>query len=99
MAAMEAPACKAGGLMLFDYRTMHRGLPNLGCDARPVAYAVIATGAAWDTANFPENSLRASVASIEEAIGDDIERLEALRDATATYFPRWTSSSATREWW
>ena len=89
MAAMEAPACRAGGLMLFDYRTMHRGLPNLGCDARPVAYAVIATGAAWDTANFPENSLRASVASIEEAVGDDLERLEALRDATATYFPRW----------
>ena len=75
--------------MLVDYRTMHRGLPNLGCDARPVAYAVIATGAAWDTANFPENSLRQSVASIEEAVGDDIERLEALRDATATYFPRW----------
>ena len=46
----------------------------------PSTLAPFATGGAWDTANFPENSLRQSVASIEEAVGDDIERLEALRD-------------------
>ena len=47
-----------------------------GCDGRPVAYAVIATGADAAPANF-ENSLRQSVASIDLAVGDDIERAAA----------------------
>ena len=61
MAEMEAPACPAGGVILFDYRVMHRGLPNgltdRGGRERPVAYAVCSTGAAWDRANFPRTTI------------------------------------------
>jgi len=53
MAAMEAPACPAGGLYIFDYRTLHRGLPNAGRE-RAVAYAILSTGWASDTTNFNE---------------------------------------------
>lgn len=49
---LEAPACRAGGLMLFDYRTIHRGLPSTGRE-RAVAYVTVATGGAVDDHNFP----------------------------------------------
>ena len=44
MNAMEAPGCPAGGIIIFDYRTLHRGLPNSGARVRPVAYGVCSTG-------------------------------------------------------
>ena len=53
---VEAPACRAGGVILFDYRVIHSGLPSLGRD-RPVAYVVCSTGGALD-GNFPEERIR-----------------------------------------
>ena len=55
MEEVVAPACPAGGILVFDYRVIHRGLPNAGRD-RPVAYLVVAAaddGAAEDAINFP----------------------------------------------
>ena len=54
--ALEAPGCPRGGLVLFDYRVIHRGLGSVGRE-RPVAYVVLATGEAWDGANFPQMRL------------------------------------------
>ncbi len=56
-AALEAPACPAGGAILFDYRVTHRGLANPTRE-RPVAYAVVSTGGAHDGDNFPRTRLR-----------------------------------------
>lgn len=55
---IESPACRAGGMMIYDYRTIHRGLPNpLEGRERPVAYVIIATGGADEGYNFPETSV------------------------------------------
>ena len=43
--------------MIFDYRCIHRGLPNANRE-RPVAYIVVATdGSTTDTCNFPQMSI------------------------------------------
>ena len=57
--ALEAPATAAGGLIIYDYRTIHRGLPNeaVGGRERPVAYVVCASGGACDTHNFPQTAI------------------------------------------
>ena len=55
MRQMVAPGCPAGGVILFDYRTLHRGLPNPDRD-RAVAYAVLSTGYASDKVNFDEET-------------------------------------------
>ena len=52
MSSMRAPSCEAGGIVLFDYRLLHRGL-RAAARQRPIAYAVLSTGKAWDRANFP----------------------------------------------
>mgnify|MGYP006153263627 CR=1 FL=1 len=67
---LHAPATPAGGLIIFDYRTIHRGLANMevGGRERPVAYVACATGGAGDVHNFPQT-----------AIGDiSLERAQAL---------------------
>ena len=66
MAQMEAPACKAGGIIIFDYRCLHRGLANMQERTRPVAYCVLATGLARDRANFPETSWKAAAQTLPE---------------------------------
>lgn len=40
---VEAPACPAGSIIISDFRTLHRGLPNIGRE-RQVAYFVIGVG-------------------------------------------------------
>ena len=55
-APLSSPGCPAGGLILFDYRVLHRGLASIGRE-RPVAYIVCGTGGAWDEANFPQLSI------------------------------------------
>jgi hypothetical protein len=68
--ALVAPQTPAGGLVIFDYRTIHRGLanPEVGGRERPVAYVACATGGARDDHNFPQT-----------AIGDiSLERAQAL---------------------
>ena len=62
-ATTEAPACPAGGMILFDFRTMHRGLPNTDTRDRPYLYTVCGTGWATDNSNFPARSLSSFVSS------------------------------------
>ena len=57
MAKMVSPACPAGGLLCFDYRTVHRGRANDGRE-RAVAYIVVATEeGVTDDVNFHTMSL------------------------------------------
>jgi len=58
MEHMVAPRCPSGGVLLFDYRIIHRGLANAGRD-RPVAYLVLtaADSGVSDTINFPRLSI------------------------------------------
>ncbi|KAL1526983.1 hypothetical protein AB1Y20_015672 [Prymnesium parvum] len=55
LSEMEAPACPAGGLIVYDYRTFHRGLHSIGRE-RPVAYVLCSTGGAsvWSGYKFPK---------------------------------------------
>ena len=48
MAEMAVPACPAGGLLIFDFRLQHRGMPNTSGRERAIAHAVLATGGAFD---------------------------------------------------
>lgn len=86
MGQMVSPACSAGGILLFDARTLHRGLPNAGPSERPVAYALCATGLAWDGANFPPNSLLRTAATMPTEPAE----LDAVRDAVRGAFPYWS---------
>ena len=52
----EAPACRAGGLVLFDFRIIHGGLASIGRE-RPIAYVICSTGGAVDDSNFPDNRI------------------------------------------
>jgi len=56
---LDAPATDAGGCIIFDYRTIHRGLPNAakGGRERPVAYVACASGGATDGHNFPQTAI------------------------------------------
>ena len=58
--AIDAPSTAAGGLIIFDYRTIHRGLanPDETGRERPVAYVAVASGGAFDGYNFPKASMR-----------------------------------------
>jgi ectoine hydroxylase-related dioxygenase (phytanoyl-CoA dioxygenase family) len=88
MACMEAPACPAGGIIIFDYRTLHRGLANAGPRDRPVAYGVCATGWARDHVNYPELGVRAAVDGLPNG-EDDAEELELTRRAIRGAHPFW----------
>ena len=81
MAEMEAPGCPAGGAIVFDFRLLHRGMPNTGGRERAMAHAVLSTGLAADQLSFPEASLRAAV----DALPRDPESAEhrAQREAVA----------------
>ena len=63
--AAEAPACRAGGLILFDFRIIHAGRASLRRD-RPIAYVVCSTGGAVDDSNFPKGRIR-------ECTADDVD--------------------------
>jgi hypothetical protein len=52
MAAMSAPAVPEGGLIIFDYRVVHRGLPNAGSRPRPIGHALLSTGYASDRQSY-----------------------------------------------
>ena len=86
LAAMEAPACPAGGIIVFDYRTLHRGLPNAGTRDRPVAYGVCSTGWAKDSVNYPDLCVRAAV----ESLPTDPEELELSRITIRNAHPFWS---------
>ena len=72
--AAEAPACRAGGLILFDFRIIHGGLAS-GGRTRPIAYVICSTGGAADDSNFPEGKIRDATADAvdEFPFWDEIE--------------------------
>ena len=79
--ALEAPSTPAGGLVIFDYRTIHRGLANaeVGGRERAVAYVACSSGGAKDVHNFPRT-----------AVGDiSLERAKAL--------PRWNTGTVAQD--
>ena len=69
MALMEAPACPAGGLLVFDFRVLHRGLPNDASRNRDrlLAHAIVSTGQAWDVLNHEAESLKEALKGGEQA--------------------------------
>ena len=82
-ATTEAPACPAGGVILLDFRTMHRGLPNTGTGDRPYLYTVCGTGWARDTYNFPAHSLSSAV----ERLPADKSELNTVRRVLSKSLP------------
>lgn len=85
MATVEAPSCPAGGIILFDFRTMHRGLANLGDTARPYAYVVCGTGWAKDTENFPADKLDLII----RVLPDEPAKRDAALRIIQQNFPFW----------
>ena len=66
MSEMAVPACKAGGVILFDFRLLHRGTPNTGGE-RAIALAVLSTGFAAGSAHVSEQRrLRELVEALPE---------------------------------
>ena len=61
--AIESPACCAGGVLLADYRTLHRGRASIGRE-RAVAYVVLAVG---DEARCENNFRPEAIAEMPEA--------------------------------
>ena len=49
--------CRAGSVIIFDYRILHRGLANTSRAARPVLYFTYARAWFRDMHNFPSRSL------------------------------------------
>lgn len=87
MSQMEAPAVPAGGLLLFDFRILHRGLPNDASRPREeqreriLAHAVVSTGLATDGLTASRASLFDALADVEEL--DDPAERRSRRDALA----------------
>ena len=69
MAEMVTPECPAGGILLFDFRVLHRGMPNTSGE-RPIAHAVLSTGHASDPLDFPAASLKDAVTAVTQ-LSDD----------------------------
>uniref|UniRef100_A0A7S4IJV0 Phytanoyl-CoA dioxygenase family protein n=1 Tax=Prymnesium polylepis TaxID=72548 RepID=A0A7S4IJV0_9EUKA len=86
---LEAPACPAGGIILFDMRLIHRGLPNAGRE-RTVLYTICATGGARDRVNFPESPSESVRVAVDTMLPrDDAEALRETRESIRSYFPTW----------
>ena len=85
MNAMVAPGMRAGDILIFDYRLIHRGMPNVSRE-RCMAYAVLATGGAWDAANFPPCSLWNGV----DGLPDDPQEREIVREEARGCFKFWS---------
>ena len=76
---------RAGDVLLFDYRLLHRGMPNETRE-RCMAYAVLATGGAWDATNFPPLSLWNGV----DGLPDEPQERAIVREAARGCFPFWS---------
>ena len=66
MAEMEVPGCPAGGIILFDMRLVHRGMPNDTERDRALAHTFLSTGFAFDQMEAP-----GSLQTLVEALPDD----------------------------
>ena len=60
-------------------------MPSVGRE-RPMAYAVLGTGGAWDAANFPPLSLWNGV----NGLPDDPQERNQVREAARGSFPFWS---------
>eukprot|EP00802_Teleaulax_amphioxeia_P019802 Tamp_20051.p1 GENE.Tamp_20051~~Tamp_20051.p1 ORF type:complete len:397 (+),score=54.86 Tamp_20051:1-1191(+) len=71
-ADIHAPACAAGGLIIFDYRTLHRGLENpvVGGRDRAVAYVTVATGGAQESYQFSDTRLSDVICGPQGTVSD-----------------------------
>ena len=70
-AGAEAPACRAGGVVLYDSRTIHGGLPSRG-RTRAIAYLIVGTGGAQDS-NFPPERIRDGLHPDEFPYWDELD--------------------------
>ena len=95
LAATEAPACPAGGVIIFDYRLFHRGLPNTGTRDRLISYGVCSTGWAQDTANYPDLHMQRT-AELLSALGPSERR--RVRRAYRSAFPAWDEERNAPVW-
>ena len=48
-----SPALHVGEMLIFNYKTFHRGRANLSLEPRPISYLVYATRQVRDRHNFP----------------------------------------------
>ena len=80
-----SPGCRAGGVILFDVRTLHRGLANTAESARPYVYTMCGTGWATDRHNFPKLKLQTAVQSLPS----EMEERELARRAISKAHPTW----------
>ena len=92
-----SPGCPAGGVLLFDVRTLHRGLANTAKGARPYVYTTVGTGWASDKHNFPPHKLQRAVQCLPSAA----EERELARRAISKGHPTWDeiyASEPYHEW-
>lgn len=59
-----APELPKGSIALFDYRVLHRGLPNEASEPRPVMYVTYSRPWYRDVDNFPADRLFPAGASL-----------------------------------
>jgi len=94
MSEMAVPACPAGGLLLFDSRLLHRGMPNEGGCDRAIAHAFLSTGLAADRKDTPA-SLQAALASLSSDPGERQQQREGFaREQRETWLKLRASSSS-----
>ena len=77
--AVEVPGCPAGGVILFDFRLLHRGMPNNTGRDRALAHAFLATGGAQDQSIVPP-----SLRDAYDALPADRDERRRLQTAMAT---------------
>jgi len=71
MSEMRAPGCRAGGLVLWDFRVVHRGNPSSLGRERAIVRGTLSTGRARDRLVLPPTSL---ISAAEELPDDPDER-------------------------
>ena len=87
MAEMEVPGCQAGGIILFDFRLLHRGQPNDTNDERTLVHAFLSTGFATDgTITHKPGSLSAALDALPH---DPLARSKATARMAATQREAW----------
>ena len=69
----------SAGVILFDFRLLHRGMPNVGGE-RAVAHAVLSTGFAKDPLDFPSDSVLELVDALPNDPDESREVLRAVRE-------------------
>lgn len=82
VAKKVVPRAAVGEAVLFDYRVLHRGMPNKACDPRPCAYVTFAQRWYTDTYNFGTKRYGGELA-IAEHFSDDARSTRVERRAAA----------------